>query len=280
MAEDDEYYSFKPEALTPRKGLGLMGIVFFLPGVALASVGTWFKRRPDSVPPPAARFNTALLVVMTLGAFLMCHLVLRWQRIGVLRLMFPFLIAGAPLCGLLFSKRWLRMAALGLLVVSSAMFLTLWLGNISRRLGWGDKEAFKLLARLQNYHELAVQYQWNGQAVSQLKMQEGYTFREIYDKLLEGLRQPCSIGFVGSMNAECAYLFGRKFQNRVVPLVDSRAFDRILEPPANLDFLVAVDRFAGMSAWAAAHGFQQVFEASGPNGVMLVAFEKKGTDKP
>jgi hypothetical protein len=82
------------------------------------------------------------------------------------------------------------------------------------------------------------------------------------------------------MNAESVYLFGRQFQNRVVPLVDSRALDRILEPPANLDFVVTVDRFAGMSAWAAAHGFQQVFEASGPNGVMLVAFEKKGTAKP
>ncbi len=193
--------------------------------------------------------------------------------------MCPFLIAGGPLCGLLFGKRWLRMAALGLLVVSSAMFFTLWLGNVSRRLGWGDKEAFKLIARLQNHHELAVQYQWDGQAVCRLKMQEDYTFREIYEKLLEGLRQPCSIGFVGFMNAECVYLFGRQFQNRVVPLVDSRAFDRILEPPADLDFLIAVDKFAGMSAWAAAHGFQQVFEATGPNGVLLVALEKKGADK-
>ncbi len=159
------------------------------------------------------------------------------------------------------------------------MFLTLWLGNISRRLGWGDKEAFKLLARLQNYHELAVQYQWNGQSVRRLNLQQDWTLREVYDKLLEGIRQPCSIGIVGSMNAECVYLFGRQFQNRVVPLVDARAFDRILEPPANLDFLVAVDKFAGMSAWATAHGFQQVFEATGPKGVLLVAFEKKGDEK-
>jgi hypothetical protein len=167
------------------------------------------------------------------------------------------------------------MVALGLLVVSSAMFFRLWLGNVSRRLGWADKEAFKLIARLQNNPALAVQYQWNGQSVRRLNLQQDWTLREVYDKLLEGLRQPCSIGFVGSMNAECVYLFGRQFQNRVVPLVDARAFDRILEPPANLDFLVAVDRFAGMSAWARTAFCSSLLKKRAPTSSKILISDEK-----
>ncbi len=54
LAEDDEYYSFKPEALTPRKGLGLMGIAFFLPAEGRGSAPdvSFSNRRRSALRPP------------------------------------------------------------------------------------------------------------------------------------------------------------------------------------------------------------------------------------
>jgi hypothetical protein len=275
LREDSDYYSFKPSALTPRKGLGLMGIIFLLPGMFLAG-RRCLSRKIDPALPRYARFNTAVLLSMTIGAFVMCHLVFRWQSIGVLRLMYPFVIAGAPLSALLLEKRWLRMAALGLLLVSAVMFLTFWLGHLSRRLGWSERRSFALISRLQNSHGTTFQYQWRDQPACQLVVQEDYTYRETYEKLLEGMRQPSTIGFIGHSNSECNFLFGKKFQNRVIPLVDSRSPDRILEPASQLDYLVVVDNFAPSTAWAKAHAFEQIFEARSDQEPVVLAFGREG----
>ena len=274
LSEDDDYYSFQPETLTTRKGLGLIGMAFFLPGVGVAAYRCCFRR--STVP---AWYDTALLVIMTAGSFALCHMILRWQGIGVLRLMYPFAIAGAPLASLLLEKRWLRGIALTLLVVSSAMFSTFWLGNVSRKQGWHGQGFSKWIARLQNSHVQPVQIQWDAKPGRELAMQEDYTYRELYEELLTGMRQPGTVGLIGHMNAECNFLFGRQFQNRVVPLVDSRASDRIIEPAEDLDYLVAVDKFSEAGRWAEAHGFRQIFKVSNAGRDMLVAFAHPRTGR-
>lgn len=276
LAEDDDYYSFQPEVLTTRKGMGLLGMVFFLPGIGVALYRCWSVRGAVRNP---AWHNTVLLVVMSVGAFVLCHLVLRWQGIGVLRLMYPFVIAGAPLASLLLARRWLRGTALLLLLVSAAMFSTFWLGNVSRKLGWHGSGMARLMARLQNNHVLPVQCQWQGQPARELIMQEDYTYREIYDELLAGIQQPGTFGLIGNLNAECNFLFGRRFQNRVVPLVDSRASDRIIEPAEGLDYLVAVDKFAEAGEWAETHGFHRILTVSNAGREMLAAYEHQRSDR-
>ncbi len=285
LAEDNIYYSFRPTTRTARKGAGLLGLTFFLPGVAWALLrclrpGQACATRLDSLAEsdphsvPNTRFNLALLVILTLGSFLMCHLVLRWQPIGMLRLMFPFLIVGAPLASLLLEPRWAKVAALVLLLVSAAMFLTLWFGNVSRRLGWQDHPAARVIARLQNYHRMPVQYKWRDQPPCDFFAEEDYTYREIYERFLAGINQPCHLGIVGFMNAECAWLFGSRFQNRVIPLVDARTFEAINDPPEDLDFVVAVDKFSEIGPWAERHGFKPIFEASSAGNKLLLGFEK------
>jgi len=272
--DDDSNYTFDQKSLTPRKGLGLVGIVFFIPGVALGGVRCLQRNRLTGAWPDPEQFNRALLVAMTLGSFALCHLMLRWQSIGLLRIMFPFIIAGAPLTAPFLEGRWGRLTALGLLVVSSAVFFTFWLGHVSRRLGWSGHPSLKWIAKLQNDHGILLRYQWNDQAPCDLNVREDYTYREIYQKLVEGIRQPCRIGFVGHENSECVFLFGARFQNRVIPMVDGRSPDRLLEPPSDLDYLVAADRFASIRPWAAAHGFEEVFKATSAKGEMLVLFQK------
>ena len=188
--------------------------------------------------------------------------------------MFPFLIAGAPLTAPLLESRWSKVAALVLLLVSSAMFFTYWLGHVSRRLGWSEHPSLHWIKRLQNEHGMLVRYHWRNQTPSDLTIREDYTYREIYQTLFGGIHQPCTIGFVGHQDSESTFLFGSRFQNRVVPLVDARSPGLLLEPPSDLDYLIAVDRFSTIGDWARDHGYEQLFKAANDKEEMLVIFEK------
>ena len=275
IADDDEtYYMFDRKSMTPRKGLGLLGIIFFLPGIAVAAARCFSRRSFGGSWAAPERLNTALLVSMAMGAFVFCHLLLRWQSIGMLRIMFPFMIAGAPLTARLLAGRWTKLLALGLLLVSSAMFFTFWLGHVSRRHGWSDKPSLKWIARLQNDHAMLARYQWKDQQPRDLVIREDYSSREIYQVLLAGINQPCTIGFVGHQDSDMTYLFGPGYRNRVVPLVDARNPGPLIEPPLNLDYLVAADRFSSIRPWVAAHGLEEVFNATNAKGELLVLFQK------
>ena len=88
-------------ATTPRKGLGLMGLVVFLPGLFVAGAKAFGALSGVTGPPAAARESTRFVVCLLLGmsvsAFLAVHVVLRFQSVGVLRLMLPCVVSGAPL---------------------------------------------------------------------------------------------------------------------------------------------------------------------------------------
>jgi hypothetical protein len=274
LGEDDHYYSFSGEAITPQKGLGLLGIVFFIPGLIMALVQLLSGDGFGGGHLTAAAFNKTVLIGLAVGSFVMCHLVLHWQAVGLLRLMFPFVVAGAPLAAFVLERRWPRIPALALLLLSSTMFVTFWTGHISRRMGWSDRPFLKPLSRLQNNHSGTVHYQWTGQLPGEFQQREDYSFREVYAKMFEGLHQPCTLGFIGNPNQQCLELFGPSSQNRVFPLVDSRADDKVMEPPADLDYVVAVDKFSQLSDWAKLHGFEQLFSCSDAHGELVQVFGK------
>jgi hypothetical protein len=128
---------------------------------------------------------------------------------------------------------------------------------------------------------MAIRYHWQNEPEHELSLREDYSYTEVFKMLLERLRQPCTIGFAAGMgplyniNSECGALFGRHFQNRVVPLVDCRSQDRLLDPAVALQYLVATDKFTEMKAWAEARGFRPLFEATGPRGEIVLAWEKR-----
>lgn len=275
LPEDTDYSSFGERALLPRRGLGLVGVAFFLPGLLIGLARAFGRGQNAKTEAEPARFATRLLVVMTLGSFALVHLFLSWQCIGVLRLMLPFVVCGAPLAALLLEKNWLKPVALALLVISSAMFLVLFLGNAWRHLDLpGDKGLLRMIARLQNTHARALQYEWQGRPPGEFLQQEDYTMREVYRLFLAGIRQPCTIGIIGNENTECYYLFGPGFQNRLLCLVDARAPEKISTPSEGLDYLVAADRFAEAVALAARHGFEPLLRVSYANAPVFLAFKR------
>jgi hypothetical protein len=121
---------------------------------------------------------------------------------------------------------------------------------------------------------MLARYQWKDQQPRDLVIREDYSSREIYQVLLAGIHQPCTIGFVGHQDSDMTYLFGPGYRNRVVPLVDARNPGPLIEPPVNLDYLVAADRFSSIRPWVAARGFEELFNATNAKGELLVLFQK------
>jgi hypothetical protein len=148
-------------------------------------------------------------------------------------------------------------------------------GLISRRVGRTDGAFFKTIAKLQNDRATTLTYQWKDQPARQFVRREHYTYREIYETTLDGLRQPCAIGFIGDENSECLYLFGRRAQNRIIPMVDAVNEHQVMNVSGDeFDYVVAATDFDQAQNWAREHGFAQIFTCTGPKGNIAMAFEK------
>ena len=125
IAEDDDGFSnFNAKERKPLKGCGLVGIAFLFPGMVIAMGRCLGIRRFSRNGTGSTRLATGLLLLFVMGSFVISHAVLRWQRVGLLRLLPAFSILAAPLCALVLEKKWPRVAALGVLLLSTGLLLT------------------------------------------------------------------------------------------------------------------------------------------------------------
>ena len=279
LGEDEEFYNFGEKTRTPLKGCGLVGIAFLLPGMAVGLKRCLGKKRFAGDQTESTRLNICLVLLFAFGSFAICHAALHWQSIGLLRLMPAFSIVGAPLCALLLEKPWPRAAALGLLLLSMVMFLTSDLSMVGRRFGGAAENVlFKMITRLGKEHSITFKYQWQGQAPQELLVHEDYTSREICQKFLEGIAHPTVIGFAGGVNSDVRWLFGRDLGNKIIPLIDDRKPDKLLEPPENVEYLVFSAYYsADPHEWALKHNYSPLFRVIDDKCV-FVAFKKNAVD--
>ena len=282
LAEDTGFNTFNAEDRRPLKGCGWVGPLFLLPGIIIA-LGRWLGIRqfkPDGAE--STRFATGLLLLFAVGSFVLPHAALRWQRIGVLRLMPAFSVLAAPFCALVLEKKWPRLAALAVLLVSTLVFLTYDLSMVGRRFELSARHGlFGKILRLGTQHGMTVEYQWGNQAPQTFFAREDYTSRSICQKFLEHVSSPAVIGFAGDVNGETVWLFGPGYRNKIVSLVDDRKPDQLLEPPAGVQYLLLAGNRSGVGAWAAQWGFQQFFQANSTNmygGYEFVGFERKAAE--
>jgi hypothetical protein len=279
LGEDEIFYNFEEKTRTSLKGCGLVGIAFLLPGMAVGLKRCLGKKRFAGNQTGSTRLNICLVLLFAFGSFAMCHAVLHWQSIGLLRLMPVFSLVGAPLCGLLLEKTWPRAVALGLLLLSTVMFLTFDLSMVGRRLSGADENIlFKMITRLEKKHSITFKYQWSGRAPQELLVHEDYTCREICQQFLEGIAQPTVIGFAGGVNSDTRWLFGRDWRNKIIPLVDDRKPDQLLEPPEDVEYLVfSAYHYSDPHEWALKHNYSPLFRIIDDDCV-FVAFKKNVID--
>jgi hypothetical protein len=281
LAEDNaEFNSFDAQYRRPLKGCGWVGPLFLLPGLIVAAGRGLGIRRFTPSGKESTRFNTCLVLLFAVGSFVIPHAVLRWQEIGLLRLMPAFTILAAPLFGLVLEKKWMRVAALAVLLASTMMFLTYDLSMVGRRFDTSTRDGlFRKILRLGTQHGMTVEYQWGDQPPQTFFTREDYTSRSLCQKFLEYLPSPTVIGFVGGVNGETDWLFGPGYRNKIILLVDDRKPDQLLEPPVEVQYLLFAERRPGADAWASQRGFQQIFRAvpenGSTNGYWFVGFERK-----
>ncbi|HUS36381.1 MAG TPA: hypothetical protein VM680_13605 [Verrucomicrobiae bacterium] len=271
LREDGLFYFFEA---APARGYGILGSLLLVPALVVGLIrGGRALMAPK--PVPDASFATASLTFLAIAAFFMVHLVLRWQSIGLLRLMFPFAALAAPLTALLLERKMVRAAALFLLFITAALVSVYSIGLSARRLDLAERPLFRKIATLQNDRSYLVRYQWAGKEAREYRVREDYTQREIHRLILSGLQQPATIGVIGHGNTESVYLFGDRFQNRIVPLVDCREEQKILDLPAkDLDYVIVLDKFDVAKTWAAARGFESVFDCVADKGQIAQVFKR------
>jgi hypothetical protein len=268
-------------------GFGLIGPLVILPAFIYGIVR--FLRRgnqPGTEDTRSRRRDFFLLLVFAAGYAFLCHLFLKSQDIGVWRVMPAFPVLAAPVCGLLLEKGWQRTAVLtltslcALIVVSGNVVM---MGNrfAADRLSPGlenNRAIQKFFSKIGKPPPWKVECRWGNEAPRQALIHEPYNGRETALLFLQRARHPAVIAFAGSFESQAYGFFGPDFSNRILPLVDCREPDRLLDPPANADYLVfpqnsAIDP-ATQTAWARQHGYRPFFRVDQQGACLFLSFEK------
>lgn len=241
LPEDQTYYAFSDESLRPGKGMGLVGLFVLVPGLIVGTILCF--RRPSHCAENVNRRKAvlALLVVLS-GSILTFYAVLRWQQVGLTRMMLPILVAGIPLCGLLLDNRRWRVISLALVLLSVALYSVYGIAMAARRIQISPTSKLaQALSRIQRDRSIQAEYQWQGEAPGILNIRESYTLREVYQFFLSRVPAPASIGVIGDTNTEEYFLFGKGLPNKLIPLVDCRTPGRLLPVPEYVDYIVVQD---------------------------------------
>jgi hypothetical protein len=281
LGEDGVFYNFDKEKISPRAACGLVGVIFLLPALVIGARRVTAKIEPAGKVSPLPRTNIGLLLLFGFGYFITCHLILRWQSIGLWRLMPAFPVIMAPLFGLLLERFRYRFAALLLVILSSLAFLVSDASMMERRFpSLDNNRILKKLAGMGKQHSSKLICQWTNQPPQDLIVREDYSDREIQQKFLGQVDHAAVIAFVGGENSDAYYLFGRDFSNTVIELNDSRNPGPLSPPPGNAEYLVFgqhYDAGADKIAWASNQGYSPVFQVSSGKDCVFLAFKKTAT---
>jgi len=247
LNEDRGFYSFTIDGPRPGRAMGPLGFAFLVPGV-LAGFTCLLPHKRGGLGRDNPWKLPVGLGLLTVGSFATCYVVMRWQCIGLNRMMLSCVIAGLPLSALLLERRTGRIIALVLMTICLGMYGVSGLGSTLRRLDLRDRNwVASKITRLQADHSFQADYRWHDGTAGSLTVREDYTRREFYELVFSRLKQPSVVGLIGSFNTEGYYAFGPDYSNRVVSLIDSRAPEQIIKPAPEVGFIIVeLQELAGL----------------------------------
>ena len=151
-------------------------------------------------------------------------------------------LAAFPLCARWLEKRWVYQFTLVTSVLALASCSIWTMGVLARRVDpHGNTLMGRGVAKIQRNRSWPLTFHWTGEAPESVVFSEDYTRREVYESLLLRIPNPAVIGCIGGVNAEFYGLFGRKFQNRLIPLNDCRNQEAIFNPSPDVQFIALED---------------------------------------
>jgi hypothetical protein len=273
IPEDVGFYSFRAEDIRPRNSFGPLACLILVPSVVITGSLCLlsFRSRANSKRNIAA----GILLLLTIAGFVTYHVLLRWQTIGIGRLMLPCLVTGVPLAAFMMERTWARALGLPLFAGVLLAYSSFGFGVAMRRVTASEKSWLTAqVSKLQRSHNMTLEWEWKGEPMQSQEIKEGYTKREIVRQLLSRLPNPTSFGLIGTNNAEGYYLFGDDFLNKVVSMSDSRAELRFLSPPDDIEFIVAEDFEPQAIPPEALRGFELLARVSSHGKTVLAVFQR------
>jgi hypothetical protein len=227
LPEDDgHYYDFIVEVLHPGSGLNPLSLLVLLPSLAAA---LFFSGRPVSSPTPLPLGFARKLAFFTVGSFVICFIVLKTQRTGLIRLLSSCLVIGAPLAGSWLEHRWVRIGA----VILQAFVLMIF--SMDLLIG--------VIRHFVDPHQLRkvvpIRCEWSDLPPETVLVRDIFTSRELFELALSRIPQPATFGSLSDDRSDDLFLFGPRFNNRVVCLRDCRDPAHALPVPADVEYLVS-----------------------------------------
>jgi hypothetical protein len=274
LAEDNDFYSFSDASIRPGRGFGPLMVIALLPGLVLGLFRSTQRIIQERNTEPS-RVALSLGVFSISGALITCCL-LRWQEVGLARLMVPIAAAAVPLTGLLLQSRLSRAAMLTANTAIISAYFLVGLGMVARRVP--DASLGGLGGRLSSAAKnrtSIVNYRWRGEPMHELEMRESYSSRELFELLLPRLHAPVTVGLIGGPNTDDFFLFGRAYVNKVVPLVDVRNPKVLLPIPQEVSVVVAQDIF-GLPNLVPSEAFEPWLEIYRGDQLIFAAYLPRG----
>jgi hypothetical protein len=286
LTEDDQsLWNFKN--LQPGAGIGLLGPLVILPAFLYGAVRLLRCRSKTNLEDEfPGRRDVLLLFLFVAGYSFLCHVFLKWQNMGLWRLMPAIPVLAAPVCGLLLEKRWHRIAALTLAGFCALVSVSGNLAMMGNRFA-ADKRAselenngrlHKFFSKIGKRPPLEVECQWENGPPQKAFIYEPYSSREIALTFLRRAKHPAVIAFAGGVGSDAYYFFGPDLSNQITPLVDVRKREQLLEPPANADYIVFAQYFgiepAKQNIWAMQHGYKPFLQVNRERECLFLAFQK------
>lgn len=224
LAEDDGFYSLDLANFRAGSGLGFIGPLLLLPAAIVAG-GRAFSRSPSE--DSSSRRNELLLFGFAIVSFVVFVILLRTQRIGVLRLMFSCFAAAIPLAHLVLRARlgaWLGAGiAIGSILLSVVHPLVMWASR--------EKiAALQPLVALKRTPPTEVEVTWDDGRVEPFELREPHSHRAFYQAVTSKVPPDATVGIIAELFSEGHFAFGPDYRRTVIPLNDCRSAE-IFTPP-------------------------------------------------
>ena len=278
LADDQGYYTFVADRIPFRLGLGPAGPLLLAPALAAGALVASGRMRPPTATHAKTqgdgRRASGALLLLGCGGFVVCHGLLRWQPIGLYRLMLPTIAVAGALVAHLLRRRSLYALALALYAGNLILLSAMYLGLAGRKHDLTDPVS-RRLRRLQRDHSRQVTIETPAQPPRPITVRERYSKRELYEQLMATLPAPLSIGVIAGPNSEAYYAAGPAKQNRLVPLVGAGGAPLLPDAAArarSLDIIVVEDAAPRARQTLQHQGIQleQLFRATAENAEPLL----------
>ena len=206
------FNSFDPTALPLRKGFGPIGVL-----ITLCLLVSFL---PDKSAKPESLRRRRLLSMFFIISFVLLHATVRWSIIGRLRFAHSLALIGCALLPLILRRTAVRTIVIAVAMLNIIIVITTTSSIALTKAGAPLARILPKFERLLSRHSSVATKRCIDGRTTNFVIRLSYTQEEVLKDIANiVITSPSTIGLIGNFNSEDLFLFGKKRQHKVVPLV-------------------------------------------------------------